>query len=198
MRHQAGRVRRRRGPDGPRGRHRLALAPAVAAGAWVGKLIVDRLSVQVFVALVEISARHRRRAAARLLTREHREARRDDNVPVVKIHGRVPLRGGTVQVTLLYFDDCPNWQATYRQLETFADELGFDLERRQVTTPEDADRLTSRGSPTILVDGDDPFATGNEPVGLACRVYVTDAGLAGAPTEQQLREAVTTRDLTPQ
>lgn len=98
-----------------------------------------------------------------------------------------------MQVTLLYFEGCPNWQTTYRQLETLADELGFELERRQVTTPEDADRLTFRGSPTVLVDGDDPFATGNEPVGLACRVYVTDAGLAGAPTEQQLREALTRR-----
>lgn len=33
----------------------LALAPAVAAGAWVGKRIVDRLPVRVFVALVELS-----------------------------------------------------------------------------------------------------------------------------------------------
>jgi hypothetical protein len=43
-----------------------------------------------------------------------------------------------------------------------------------------------------------PFATDGEPVGLthrglACRVYTTDAGLAGAPTEQQLREALTAR-----
>lgn len=97
-----------------------------------------------------------------------------------------------MQVTLLYFDGCPNWQTTYRQLETLADEARVRT-GRQVTTPEDADRLTFRGSPTVLVDGDDPFATGSEPVGLACRVYVTDAGLAGAPTEQQLREALTRR-----
>ncbi|WP_248965691.1 TSUP family transporter [Sphaerisporangium perillae] len=31
----------------------LALAPASAAGAWAGKKIVDRLPVQVFVALIE-------------------------------------------------------------------------------------------------------------------------------------------------
>jgi hypothetical protein len=32
----------------------VALAPAVAAGAWVGKRILDRLPVTVFTALVEI------------------------------------------------------------------------------------------------------------------------------------------------
>lgn len=32
----------------------LALAPAVAAGAWVGKTVVDRLPVPVFVTLVEV------------------------------------------------------------------------------------------------------------------------------------------------
>jgi hypothetical protein len=67
----------------------------------------------------------------------------------------------------------------------------FDLARRQVDTPEDAERLVIRGSPTVLVDGHDPFPTGHEPVGLSCRIYVTDAGLAGAPTEQQLREELT-------
>lgn len=33
----------------------LALAPAVTAGEWVGKQVVDRLPTAVFVALVEIS-----------------------------------------------------------------------------------------------------------------------------------------------
>ncbi len=33
----------------------LALAPAVAAGSWVGKLVVDRLPVRACVALVEVS-----------------------------------------------------------------------------------------------------------------------------------------------
>jgi hypothetical protein len=32
----------------------LALAPAAAAGAWLGKRIVDRLPVPVFIAVVEV------------------------------------------------------------------------------------------------------------------------------------------------
>jgi hypothetical protein len=98
-----------------------------------------------------------------------------------------------VQVTLLYFDGCPNWEATYRQLEMLAAELDLELDRHRVATSEEAERLTFRGSPTVLVDGRDPFATGDEPVGLACRVYTTDGGLVGAPTERQLREALTAR-----
>lgn len=95
-----------------------------------------------------------------------------------------------MQVTVVYFDGCPNWETTYRQLETLAGELRFGLARQQVDTPEEADRLAFRGSPTVLVDGRDPFASGDEPVGLSCRLYVTDAGLAGAPTERQLRQAL--------
>jgi hypothetical protein len=100
-----------------------------------------------------------------------------------------------VQVTLLYFDGCTNWETTYRQPDSLSVELAFDPERRQIDTPEDAERLAFRGSPTVLVDGQDAFATGDEPVGLSCRVHVhvTDAGLAGAPTEQQLREALASR-----
>jgi hypothetical protein len=109
------------------------------------------------------------------------------------VYGRGCDEEESVQVTLLHFDGCPNWETTFRQLETLSAELEFDLERRQVDTPADAERLTFRGSPTVLVDGRDPFATGDEPVGLSCRVYITDAGLVGAPTEQQLREALASR-----
>lgn len=55
-----------------------------------------------------------------------------------------------------------------------------------VPTPEDAERLGFRGSPTILIDGEDPFADEAAPVGLACRVFATPDGLRGAPTVEQL------------
>jgi hypothetical protein len=43
-----------------------------------------------------------------------------------------------------------------------------------------------RGSPTILLDGRDPFADAPSPTGSACRVYVTENGAAGSPTVEQL------------
>ncbi len=92
-----------------------------------------------------------------------------------------------MQVTLLYFDGCPNWQLADGRLATLAAELGFEVARRRVDTPEEAEALAFRGSPTILVDGRDAYARGDEPVGLSCRVYETPDGPAGAPTERQLR-----------
>jgi hypothetical protein len=56
-----------------------------------------------------------------------------------------------------------------------------------VTTPDEAEAVGFRGSPTILVDGHDPFDRGDEPVGLSCRVYQTPDEPAGAPTIAQLR-----------
>lgn len=93
-------------------------------------------------------------------------------------------------VTLQYFDGCPNWQAADEHLRLLSDELGFTLEHQLVETPEEADAVGFRGSPTILVDGTDPFATGDEPTGLACRVYQTDDGAKGSPTREQLRAAL--------
>ena len=60
------------------------------------------------------------------------------------------------------------------------------VERVEVTSPEDAERLSFRGSPTVLVDGLDPFADPSAPVGLSCRVSATPEGLRGSPTVEQL------------
>jgi hypothetical protein len=92
-----------------------------------------------------------------------------------------------VRVELLYFDDCPNWKTADGRLRALGSERGFEVERRQVTTPEEAERAGFRGSPTILIDGRDPFATAGDPLGLACRMYQTPEGPTGSPTEGQLR-----------
>lgn len=97
-----------------------------------------------------------------------------------------------MKVTVLYFDDCPNWKITDGHLQTLAGEIaGLEVSRIEVTTPEDAERYRFRGSPSILVDGQDPFAKDTDPVGLSCRVYQTPDGPAGSPTLSQLREVLT-------
>ena len=95
-----------------------------------------------------------------------------------------------MQVTLLYFDDCPTWRTTERRLHALADELDLTVRRQLVDTPEAAEQWRFRGSPTVLVDGRDPFARGDEPVGLSCRIYQTPDGPAGSPTTAQLREVL--------
>ena len=90
-------------------------------------------------------------------------------------------------ITLRYFDGCPNWQVAKERIEVVLDRLGearaVRLER--VETPQEADQLDFRGSPTILIDGQDPFDAAGPP-GLSCRIYRTEAGLEGAPSVEQL------------
>ena len=95
-----------------------------------------------------------------------------------------------MKLELLYFDDCPNWKVAAERLDDVAGGRGLTVERRRVTTPEEAEAARFRGSPTILVDGEDPFASGDEPIGLACRVYQTPEGPAGSPTTGQLEAVI--------
>ena len=96
------------------------------------------------------------------------------------------VRRNAMKIELLYFDDCPNWEVAAERLDDVAGGRGLTVERRLVTTPEEAEAARFRGSPTILVNGEDPFASGDEPFGLACRVYQTPDGPAGSPTTEQL------------
>jgi hypothetical protein len=95
-----------------------------------------------------------------------------------------------VKVELLYFDDCPSWQVADARLRSLAGRHRFRVEHRLIATPEEAEAAGFRGSPTILLDGVDPFARGDEPVGLACRIYQTPEGPAGSPTVEQLEAAL--------
>ena len=98
-----------------------------------------------------------------------------------------------MQVELLYFDGCPSWQVAYRRLQRALSPAGLrdvSVQRRRIETMEQAEALDFTGSPSISVDGQDPFATGGEQVGLSCRMYRTPAGLGGCPEVEQLVEAL--------
>ena len=100
-----------------------------------------------------------------------------------------------MDVTLLYFDGCPNWKvADERLAEVAAERPAITLARRQVRTIEEAERVGFHGSPSILVNGIDAFADADAGIGLACRVYATPDGPAGAPTLEQLRAVIRMRD----
>lgn len=98
-----------------------------------------------------------------------------------------------MKVELLYFDGCPHWAVAYRRLTEALISAGHDgitVERRLVETAEEAAAVGFTGSPTVWVDGRDPFASGGEQVGLACRVYATPDGSEGSPTVEQLVEVL--------
>jgi len=100
-----------------------------------------------------------------------------------------------MDITLLYFDDCPNWQVTDQRLAPIAAERAdVMVTRHRVETLEEAERVGFHGSPSILVDGVDLFPEPGAGVGLSCRVYRTPEGLSGAPTVEQLRAALGVAD----
>ena len=99
-----------------------------------------------------------------------------------------------MRVRLLHFDGCPGWRLTAEHLAELAQEMQFEWEAVEVEAGDDLAALGFRGSPTVLVDGADPFAEPGQPFAYACRVYATPGGLAGSPTREQLRDAISAAD----
>ena len=93
-----------------------------------------------------------------------------------------------MDITLLYFEDCPNWKVADARLTALAAERpDIHVTRHLVETPEEAERTGFHGSPSIQVGGVDVFAEPGSEVGLSCRRYLTPDGYDGAPTLDQLR-----------
>ena len=97
-----------------------------------------------------------------------------------------------MEIDLLFVRDCPN-RAAARELIELAlarTQLAAVVREREIHSGEEAERLGMRGSPTILIDGQDPFAGGAGPAAMSCRLYRSDAGVSGVPTVSQLIEAL--------
>ena len=101
----------------------------------------------------------------------------------------------SVDVTVLYFSGCPSWQTALERVHAAAEQVEVEVavSLLAVETQQEADRLGFTGSPTMWLDGTDPFATADAAPALACRVYATPDGLAGSPTVDQLAAALAGR-----
>jgi len=108
---------------------------------------------------------------------------------------RVCTLGG-VRVGIRYFDGCPSWRVAEERLHHVLTELGWQelvIERERVESPERAEAIGFRGSPTVLIDGADPFLDETAPIGLSCRLYRTEGVTEGAPSLAQLRAVLRDR-----
>lgn len=95
-----------------------------------------------------------------------------------------------MKITIQYFDGCPHWRLADQRVRHVLRDLSradVTLQYQTIDTPEAAEQARFRGSPTILIDGRDPFAGEGQPIGLSCRVYETEDGAQGAPSEAALR-----------
>jgi hypothetical protein len=99
-----------------------------------------------------------------------------------------------IKVEILYFGGCPTYRSAEKTLRRVLTEEGIKAEISlvAVNTDEEARRLRFPGSPTIRVDGHDPFPVPERGEwGLGCRIYATPEGLKGSPTAQMFRAALT-------
>jgi len=98
------------------------------------------------------------------------------------------------QVILQYFEGCPNWQLAAGRVREVLAAAGLsgevDVAYQAVESSEEAERVGFRGSPTILIDGRDPWAETAGGPGLSCRIYRTEAGAEGSPSLEQLAAAL--------
>ncbi|MEU9429075.1 hypothetical protein AB0D87_40810 [Streptomyces sp. NPDC048342] len=99
-----------------------------------------------------------------------------------------------MEIEILVVPDCPNEQPAAERLRQALDDAGLaniTVAIRVVADQAEAERLGFTGSPTILIDGRDPFAEPGGAAGLMCRVYRTSDGhLAGVPALDELRQAL--------
>src|SRR3954470_12848526 len=97
-----------------------------------------------------------------------------------------------MQIELLLVPDCPHATAAADLVATAVKDTGVTATITQVTlvSEEQARDRGFTGSPTILLDGWDPFASPEPFVRLACRLYATPDGLRGVPALRDLRQAL--------
>jgi hypothetical protein len=98
-----------------------------------------------------------------------------------------------MQLVLLTVPDCPNVAAFEERLAAALAGHPAAVRRRVVGDEREAAETGMRGSPTLLVDGSDPFAAPGEPPSLSCRLYRDASGRTGpVPSVEELRRVLAT------
>jgi hypothetical protein len=89
-----------------------------------------------------------------------------------------------MELTVLVVPECPHTAPLRERLTlALAGREDITVTWREVTDPDEAEHLGMHGSPTLLVDGTDPFTAPGQPPSLSCR-------LAAPPSLAQLRQAI--------
>jgi hypothetical protein len=99
-----------------------------------------------------------------------------------------------VDVELLVVPDCPNESVALSVLRVAFDRVGLAAQSVRTTVIASQEQAQERGfvgSPTILINGVDPFGVAGQSPAYACRVYATPAGLSGVPPLGDVISALT-------
>jgi hypothetical protein len=101
-----------------------------------------------------------------------------------------------MELTLLAVPDCPNALVLQQRLAgPGARRPGVTVTRREITDLAGAACWGMHGSPTLLVDGRDPFAVPGTVPAVACRLYKGENGrVESAPAVSALRQVLEQAD----
>jgi len=101
-----------------------------------------------------------------------------------------------MELAVLAVPGCPNAPELERRLAVvLAGRPAATITRQVITDAAEAARWGMHGSPTLLINGQDPFAEPGAAPAVACRLYRAEDGhLEGAPTEATLRQALDQAD----
>lgn len=105
------------------------------------------------------------------------------------------MRMSNPKIEFLYWEDCPSHPQALQRLEEVMAELEIEshIERIEVLTDEDAERLAFPGSPTIRVNDVDVDPAGAAQMGtaLTCRVYILENGrYSPVPSKEMIHRAL--------
>ena len=92
-------------------------------------------------------------------------------------------------ITILHTPGCPNVPLVRQRLSDALAQLtgpALEVTVEEVRDADEARRRGFHGSPALLVDGVDPFASRESPPAFACRTYRTESGIEGAPSVDQI------------
>jgi hypothetical protein len=94
-----------------------------------------------------------------------------------------------MRLEVLHVADCPNVSTLLQRLSEVTE---LPVSTHQIETEAEAVQFGMAGSPTLLIDGLDPFATPGERAGsVSCRLYRDqDNRIVPVPPVEQLRDAI--------
>ncbi|MFD4181437.1 alkylmercury lyase [Rhodococcus sp. NPDC058514] len=98
-----------------------------------------------------------------------------------------------MKLEILQVPDCPNVTLLEQRLAqaVAGEQIDMTITHRVLVDPAAATAAGMTGSPTLLVDGEDPFADPGLVPSVSCRLYPAEGGgLDGAPSVPALRAAL--------
>ncbi|MBQ0926644.1 thioredoxin family protein [Saccharopolyspora endophytica] len=96
-----------------------------------------------------------------------------------------------MRITVLTIPGCPNASLAQQRITSALAGRAADVDLVEVHDQAQAIERGMTGSPTVLLNGSDPFAQPQTAPSLSCRLYRNaDGTVDGAPSETALRQAI--------